>query len=264
MFSQGYMLKNIENLSEKEFKHIATKFFTDVDRSMINKLWVECSKGNIISRGRVIHFFAQGGYESAKLTQLKERTDGERMAFYTKVGKKLGNTQAGDGYRLMGAGFFQITGRKNVAAFAEAENDKRILEEGCDYIAKHYPIRSAVWFWNKEGLSALCDDPKTTVEDVTRVINGGTNGLHGRETNFRALQRLADTAKAIYHSSSSVPRPVVYNSHSDNHGWEVRPVGDNSVGVGYRARDGTRVGAGVNCNRSASVQVSIPIPCSIM
>lgn len=136
----GYKLKNNDVLSEKEFKHIATNFFTDVDRSMINKLWVECSKGNIIRRGRVIQFFAQGGYESAKLTQLKERTDGKRMEF----SKALGNTQAGDGYLLRGAGFLQITGRYNVAAFAKAENDSRILEEGCDYIAKHYPIRSAV------------------------------------------------------------------------------------------------------------------------
>lgn len=244
----SYKLENIEILSEKEFKHIATNFFTDVDRSMIKKLWVECSKGNIIRRGRVIHFFAQGGYESAKLTKLKELTDGTKMEF----SEALGNTQAGDGYLLRGAGFMQITGRKNVEAFAKEENNPSILEKGCDYIAEHYPIRSAVWFWNKEGLNARCDDPKTTVEDVTWVINGGTNGLHGRETNFRALQRLADTAKATYRSSSSVPRPVGIQSHSDNHGWEVRPVGDNSVGVGYRARNGTRVGAGVNCNRSAS------------
>ena len=37
---------------------------------------------------------------------------------------------------------------------------------------------SALWFWNKHNLNALAD--KDDVKRITRVINGGYNGLTHR------------------------------------------------------------------------------------
>jgi hypothetical protein len=59
----------------------------------------------------------------------------------TKIGKALGNTDPGDGYRYMGRGYVQVTGRANYRKFGIENNPyqalepmvaARILIEGCE------------------------------------------------------------------------------------------------------------------------------------
>ena len=89
----------------------------------------------------------------------------------TKIGKNLGNTQPGDGYRFRGRGYVQITGRENYAraggklgadlienpeAALNPDLAARILVRGC----------TEGWFTSKK----LSD--YQTFKDMRRVVNG--------------------------------------------------------------------------------------------
>ena len=47
---------------------------------------------------------------------------------------------------------------------------------------------SALWFWNKRGLSKYAD--KYDVLTITKLINGGTIGLDSRLENVTALKKI--------------------------------------------------------------------------
>jgi putative chitinase len=98
--------------------------------------------------------------------------------------KNLGNTGAFDGWTFRGTGPLQITGRANFMGFANSMNmptDRmdevlayaRTLEGG---------IMAAAWFWEENDINRLADTPG--VEDESRRINGGTNGLADRRARF--------------------------------------------------------------------------------
>jgi putative chitinase len=94
---------------------------------------------------------------------------------------------SGDGWRYRGRGLFGLTGRANYAAAGIALNLD--LLGNPDLAAQPNGVLTALWFWRMRG----CNAPAAAdnVEGVTRLINGGTNGL---------LQRVAltDQAKSIF------------------------------------------------------------------
>lgn len=105
--------------------------------------------------------------------------------------RNLGNTQPGDGWRFRGRGLIQVTGRSNYAACSRAlYGDEQILLNEPNILAEpDGAIRSACWFWNHRKLNALAD--REDLEGVTRLINGGTNGLEDRRVRYaRAKQAL--------------------------------------------------------------------------
>lgn len=88
-----------------------------------------------------------------------------------------GNEASGDGWRFRGRGFLQITGRNNYTALS--------IDTGIDYVTnpdlllrEADAMISALWFWKKHNLNALAD--KDDVMRITRIINGGYNGLTHR------------------------------------------------------------------------------------
>ena len=128
---------------------------------------------------RVRHFISQCSHESACGTYTKELASGK--AYENR--KDLGNNQPGDGPKYKGAGFIQMTGRSNYQAFANFMNDQKIMD-GVDYVAKNYPWSSAGFWWKSNGMNSLCDDKNTTVEKVTKKVNGGTRGLEERKKYY--------------------------------------------------------------------------------
>jgi len=123
---------------------------------------------------RMRHFLSQIGHESGGLRWLKELASGVDYEFRSD----LGNTQPGDGPRFKGAGVIQLTGRANYQAFADFMKDPKIMQ-GVDYVASTYPFTSAGFWWHNNRMNALCDRG-ATVEQITRRVNGGTNGLSDR------------------------------------------------------------------------------------
>jgi predicted chitinase len=145
----------------------------------------------ITSGLRFCHFIAQAAHETMGFQTLQELGGtayfDKNYGPQTAVGKRLGNTQKGDGARYHGRGIFQLTGRTNYAAYG-----KRL---GLDLIANPElaadpatSLRIACEYWKAHGLNALADNDD--IDGITRRINGGTNGLASRKAYLAAAKKL--------------------------------------------------------------------------
>jgi putative chitinase len=139
---------------------------------------------------RTAMFLGQVAEESGELKYTRELASG---AAY-ELRKDLGNTEPGDGYKYRGRGLLQITGRKNYSDCSLAlYGDDRLIEEPELLEQPVGAAQSAGWFWQAHGLSLLADAGR--FEAVTRVINGGTNGMDVRLAYYgRARTALAMAA----------------------------------------------------------------------
>jgi putative chitinase len=127
-------------------------------------------------------FLAQLAHESSSLKFVKEIADG--LAYEGRA--DLGNTAAGDGVKFKGRGLLQVTGKANYRACG--------LALGLDLIALpallEEPInacRSAGWFWSWKQLNQFADADRFGA--LTRVINGGHNGLDERIQHWLRIRR---------------------------------------------------------------------------
>lgn len=96
-------------------------------------------------------------------------------------GGRLGNNQAGDGWRFRGGGLIQTTGRYNYSVLGKAINEDLINFPG--RIAEpEIAVKSALYYWSSKNCGELADQMK--VAQCRKVINGGTNGLKEVEEYF--------------------------------------------------------------------------------
>lgn len=135
------------------------------------------AKGSITTPVRIACFVAQLAHESGEYRYMEELADG--AAYEGR--EDLGNLQPGDGPRFKGHGPMQITGRANHRACGQwlgidAEANPRLLT------LPQYGTAAAVWFWTvgngRIDLNLLAD--RGWFIAMTRVINGGVNGLADR------------------------------------------------------------------------------------
>lgn len=142
--------------------------------SHINAAMVE---GSINTCQRKSAFLAQLAHESGQLVYMEELASG--AAYEGRL--DLGNTQPGDGRRYKGRGPIQLTGRAN---YREAGKALGLDLEGNPELVKTPSVgfRTSVWFWTTRGLNALADiGTLDAFRQITRRINGGTNGQADRE-----------------------------------------------------------------------------------
>lgn len=103
--------------------------------------------------------------------------------------KNLGNKLDGDGWRFIGRGYKQLTGRANYAACSAAiYGDARLIEDPELLEQPEAAALSAAWVWNRNGLSRLADSDD--IEGITRKVNGGLIGLAERKAwlaKFKAV-----------------------------------------------------------------------------
>ncbi len=127
---------------------------------------------------RMRHFLSQTAHESGGLKWLKELSSGKAY----EGRRDLGNIHPGDGPKYKGAGVIQLTGRNNYQAFANYIHDPDVME-GVNYVSTKYPFSSAGFWWHNNNMNALCDRG-ANVEEITRRVNGGLNGLADREAYY--------------------------------------------------------------------------------
>ncbi len=133
---------------------------------------------------RIAHFLAQIGHESGSLIFAEELASGD--AYENRI--DLGNTQLGDGRRFKGRGLIQLTGRANYTLYTQ--------DTGTDYVAHPELLASdpiaaadvACWYWQRHNLNTLAD--RDDVTSITKVVNGGFNGLDDRAAFLRRARVL--------------------------------------------------------------------------
>lgn len=139
--------------------------------------------------GRQASFLAQVAHESGSLKYTLELADGRNYdpTVNPVLAANLGNTEPGDGPRFKGRGLLQITGRANYEACSLAL--KRNLVEDMAYLETPMGAsRSAAWFFKARGCLAHAD--LGNFWSVSKIINGGTNGLDDRIRHYVRIRKV--------------------------------------------------------------------------
>ncbi len=133
---------------------------------------------------RQAHFLAQVAHESDRFNALEEYASGEEYEW----DRNLGNVQEGDGMRFKGRGLIQVTGRANYGECGRALGVD-LINNPTKLVNPDLASRSAGWFWTiKAQLNGNADNDD--VRTVTRVINGGYNGLDDRIQLLQAAKKV--------------------------------------------------------------------------
>jgi len=187
-----------------------------VPDSVISMIPDTAAKFGITTPLRLAHFLAQCGHESGGFKAVNENLNygakgllgtfpkyfnAATAAQYERkpemiaskvYGGRMGNGPEAtkEGYKFRGRGYIQLTGKDNYTAF-----DKFVDEDilgNPDLVATKYPLMSAAWFFNKNGLWSICDKgaDDATVTAVTKRVNGGTIGLADRIKHFKEYYNL--------------------------------------------------------------------------
>ncbi|RDV24106.1 peptidoglycan-binding protein [Alteromonas aestuariivivens] len=134
---------------------------------------------NIDSALRIAHFMGQVTHECAGFRTTEEFASG--AAYENRA--DLGNTQKGDGKKYKGRGLIQLTGRFNYRKFGDLLGLP--LEDKPEIAAEPLiSLKIACEFWQHRKINAQAD--RDDLIAVTKLVNGGTNGLADRR---KYLQR---------------------------------------------------------------------------
>lgn len=164
-------------------------------------------KYSISTPNRVLAFLSQIGHESGGLKYTEEIASGNAY----EGRSDLGNIYAGDGVKFKGRGLIQLTGRSNY--------EKMSQKVGRDLISNPQLVSepdlatevSAIWWsdrtrngltlneWADQfNLKERVDSTNNwkVHENITRAINGGTNGIDDRATRLQQGLDIVDEIKS--------------------------------------------------------------------
>jgi putative chitinase len=157
---------------------------------------------------RAAHFFAQTSHETGGFKAFSENLNysaqglqgifgkyfpGTLEESYARQPEKIanrvyasrmgnGDETSGDGWKFRGRGALQLTGKSNYEAFAKYLGNNEVLENP-DLVATKYSFESAMFFFERNKLWAICDQGinDAAILALTKRINGGTHGLEDRK-----------------------------------------------------------------------------------
>ena len=93
-----------------------------------------------------------------------------------------GDEASGDGFRYLGRGLIQLTGKNNYTFFAASVGIEN-MDECVEYLGTFEgAVQSACFFWEQNNLNQWAD--KGDILTLTKRINGGTIGLEDRIKHY--------------------------------------------------------------------------------
>lgn len=156
---------------------------------------------------RAAHFFGQvahetGGFQlftenlnysaSGLLKTFKKYFNATTAEQYArqphKIGSKVyanrmgnGDEASKEGFKYLGRGGLQTTGKSNYKEFSDSINKPEIMTNP-ELVASEYAFEAAKFFFDKNKLWGICDKGvnDASILSLTKKINGGTNGLADR------------------------------------------------------------------------------------
>jgi putative chitinase len=187
-----------------------------VPDSVIVQIPDAATKFGITTNLRLAHFLSQCGHESGGFKAVSENlnysADGLVKIFgkyfnattaagYARNPEKIaskvyasrmgnGDEASKEGFKFRGRGYIQLTGKENYTKFGKFIGED--IASNPDLVATKYPLASAAFFFNSNGLWAICDKgaDTATVTAVTKRVNGGTIGLDDRIKHFNEYYNL--------------------------------------------------------------------------
>ena len=173
-------------------------------------------KFNITTNLRLSHFLAQCAHESGNFRAVTENlhysADSLKRVFgkyfpgnlaesYAKQPEKIasrvyggrmgnGDESTKEGFKFRGRGYIQLTGKNNYSNFSKFVGEDCVANP--DLVATKYPLASAAYFFDANGLWGICDKgaEDVVVKTVTKRVNGGDNGLSDRLKHFKEFYNL--------------------------------------------------------------------------
>jgi putative chitinase len=180
---------------------------------------------------RAAHFLAQIAHESDGFCTTEEYADGRAY----EGRRDLGNIDPGDGPRYKGRGLIQLTGRMNYALTGK--------ELGLDLVGNPLLVNDPITyllvacnFWTRLRINTACD--ADDLYEVTRLVNGGLNGLDSRLAYLtRAKTLVAPLAAKTVVGAVGTTLPLLFRGET---GPAVAQLQQNLAAHGYAvARDGS-------------------------
>ena len=176
------VLSKLEKAKPEEFKgKIAVNALGDKSS---RDLLTQAAESQGIKGKELAAFLAQCAHETGGFRWLSEIW-GPTNQQKTYDGR-MGNNSPGDGYRYRGRGFIHLTGKQN---YADASRVLGVdLVKNPDLVEKpEMAAKTSVYFWktNVQGRISNWDD----VTAVTRIVNGGRNGLEDRKMRYAAFKQ---------------------------------------------------------------------------
>lgn len=154
------------------------RVYTSGSAGSREKYLVDQAKSDGMTGVELAQFLGQCAHECDSYDTMTEYASG---AEYEGRCSDLGNCQTGDGVRYKGRGYIQITGRYNYRTYGgyigqDLEGNPALAEQ------PEIAAQVALQYWKHVVKPSVSDFEDTTA--VTRLINGGTNGLPDRQAKF--------------------------------------------------------------------------------
>ena len=174
---------------------------------------------------------AQCSHESGGFVYLKELGDD---SYFTRPGHyegrgDLGNTQPGDGLKFKGRGFIQLTGR-DVYNKLGGYLGMDLINEPAQAEDPVTAAKGVLFFFFNYKASRTATVNWADCAAVTRIVNGGLNGLADRQARFAQYQAKYANGIPTPSATTSGNKPAVPVSVSDGAGNVVATGATTSTG----------------------------------
>lgn len=134
---------------------------------------------------RIAHFMGQVTHECAGFSTTEEFASGKAY----EGRKDLGNINPGDGIRYKGRGLIQLTGRHNYQTIGDKLGLP--LEDTPELAAEPVnALKIACEYWNSRSINKVAD--LDDIIKVTKLVNGGLNGIEDRKKYYNKANELLD------------------------------------------------------------------------